>query len=49
MLPATGNLDAMLSPTPRRYFEGTDAFTNTARDNLGLTSNVATARVKVTR
>lgn len=49
MLPATGALDAMLSPTPRRYFGGTDAFTYTARDNLGLTSNVAIARVNVTR
>lgn len=49
MLPATGTLDAMLSPTPRRYFGGTDALTYTARDNLGLTSNVATARVNVTR
>ena len=41
------NADGTITYTPRAGFRGSDAFSYTIRDNLGLISNIATVRVDV--
>ncbi len=43
------NGDGTVTYTPKRAFQGTDTFSYTVNDNLGATSNEATARINVTR